>query len=96
MKGRGKCNDDGMVWDMRIQGQGDMGLHSRLLAGTTGQLDSYLPHALAHCIFHRFKGCIHCRNVPIYDRDHIGSPNNDVPHVLGLSANRWDRCIEGS
>ena len=30
MKGRGKGNDDRMVWDMRIQGQGDMGLHNAL------------------------------------------------------------------
>ena len=30
MKGKGKCNDDGMVWDMQIQGQGDMGLHTSM------------------------------------------------------------------
>ena len=30
MKGRGKWNDDRMVWDMWIQGQGDMGLHNTL------------------------------------------------------------------
>ena len=29
MKGRGKSNDDKMVWDMCLQGQGDMGLHNR-------------------------------------------------------------------
>ena len=27
MNGRGKWNDDRMVWDVQIQGQGDMGLH---------------------------------------------------------------------
>ena len=30
MKGSGKWNDDRMVWDMCLQGQGNMGLHSAL------------------------------------------------------------------
>ena len=43
MKGRGKRNDDRMVWDMRIQGQGDMGLHSSLgnLGGDGGFVDLF-------------------------------------------------------
>ena len=58
-------------------------------------MDSYLPHVLVHHTYHRSEDCRRHRNVPIDDRDHIGSPDNDEQCVQELSGDRRDKCRVG-